>query len=336
MTTARDKIVQYLQETRAAEYALIDLLAAHIAITPEGDYRQMLESQLQRSRERERKLSDRLAELGERHALRSVGLGAALVVGGQAVALAAVPWQLLRGPGGEEKLLKSARDACAVVALLVADYRVLERAAGAVGDEATARLAAKLRAGTDQMLSAFFDALDGLADAVVSAEVKGQPVYRISRIGAVQMLRLPQLRESMYRLRHEVADAVRQARRGVTRLEAEIRTAPPSEAELPIPDYVALPVEEIRARLPHLSQAELATVEAYERKTRNRASILDALATLRGQEPWPGYDEMNVTEIRSRLREASPGKIREVLDYERRHKSRSTVLNAPEAQAGVR
>ncbi|MCX9193778.1 hypothetical protein C3Y87_20840 [Carbonactinospora thermoautotrophica] len=333
MTTARDKVVQYLQETRAAEYTLIDLLAVHIAITPKSDYRQMLESQLQRSRERGRRLSKRLEELGEHRTLRYISFGVARVVGGQAVALAAVSLQLLRGPGGEEKLLKNARDACAAAALLVADYRALEQVAHTVGDKATAKLAAELRGETEQMLSECFDALDELAEGVISAEVKGQPVYRISRIGAVQMLRLPQLRENIYRLSHEAADAVRQARRGVMRLEAETRTA--AEAEPPIPDYDALPIDEIRDRLPQLSQAELATIEAYERKTRNRASILKAVDNLRGNEPWPGYDEMNVTEIRSRLREANPDKIREVLDYERRHKNRSTILNAPEAQVGV-
>ncbi len=252
--------------------------------------------------------------------------------------MATMPMQLLRGPGGEERLLKSARDLCAAVAVLAADYRSLERLAHAVGDDATANLSAELRAESEQCLSECFEALDGLAEAVVSAEIRGEPVYRISRIGAVQMLRLPRLREGMYRLREQTADALHQARRGVTRVEEELRTTPPGptvRATLPIADYDTLPVDEIRQRLAPLSQAELATIETYERQTRDRAPILEAINDLRGKEPWPGYDELNVSEIRARLRQADSDQVRKVLDYERSHKQRSSILNAPEAHVAV-
>ncbi|GAA0707005.1 hypothetical protein GCM10010199_01170 [Dactylosporangium roseum] len=36
MATVRDKVVQYLQDARAAEYALTTMLAVNIAVTPEG------------------------------------------------------------------------------------------------------------------------------------------------------------------------------------------------------------------------------------------------------------------------------------------------------------
>jgi hypothetical protein len=325
MATARDNVIQYLQDARAAEYALITILAANMAITPEGDYRRQLESQRRRSREREYRVSERLSALGARRSLRHLSLDAARVTGGQTVALATMPLQLMRGPGGEERLLKNARDLCAAAAVLAADYRALEQIAHASRDEITAKLAADLRAESEDILSECFTALDRLADAVVTGEVQGEQVYQIGRIGAVQMLRLPQLRESMSRLRDEAADVLRFAQRGAMRLEA--RTV--------IPDYDSLSVEQICDRLTRLSQAELATIEAYERATRNRAAVLEAIRDLHGREPWPGYDEMNVTEIRARLREANHNRIRAVLDYEQGHKNRSSILNAPEARVGA-
>jgi hypothetical protein len=227
----------------------------------------------------------------------------------------------VRGPGGEERLLKNARDLCAAAAVLAANYRALEQVAHAGRDELSAKLAVDLRAESDDVLSECFPVLDRLAAPVITGEVGGEPAYQLRRIGAVQMLRLPQLRESMYRLRGEAAGALRQGRRGAMRMEA--RTL--------IPDYQTLSAEEIRDRLTRLTQAELATIEAYERTTRNRVAVLEAIAELRGREPWPGYDDMNVTEIRGRLRDADPGQLGAVLDYERAHRNRASILDAPEA-----
>jgi hypothetical protein len=136
------------------------------------------------------------------------------------------------------------------------------------------------------------------------------------------MLRLPQLRERLFRLRDEAADILRFARRGAIRLEVQTI----------IPDYDSLSVEQIRERLARLPQAELATVEAYERATRNRTPVLEAIRDLHGREPWPGYDEMNIAEVRSRMHGSDLDRIRAVLDYERSHRGRSSILNAPEAQ----
>jgi len=325
MATARDKVVQYLQDARAAEYAFTTLLAANIAVTPEGEYRRRLESQRQRSRQREYRLSDRLGELGARRSLGNISIDAARVVGVQTLAVATVPLQLIRASSGEERLLKNARDLCAAAAVLAADYRALEEIAHAGRDEVTAKLAVDLRAESDDVLSECFAALDPLADAVITGEVRGERAYDVGRTGAAQLLGVPQLRENLYRLREEAADVLRSARRGAMRLEA--RTI--------IPDYDNLSVEEIRNRLPRLSQAEQATIEAYERTTRNRTEILEALQDLRGKEPWPGYDEMSVNDIRSRFADSDSDQVRAVLEYERGHKGRSSILNASEAHAKV-
>ncbi|MER7283383.1 hypothetical protein ABT369_54065 [Dactylosporangium sp. NPDC000244] len=325
MATVREKVVQYLQDARAAEYALTTMLAVNIAVTPEGDYRRRLESQRQRSRERVSRVSDRLGELGVRRSIRHLGMDIARVTGGQAVALATVPVQLLRGPGGEERVLKNARDLCAATGVLDANYRALAQIAHTCRDERTAKLAVDLQAQSEEMLSECYASLDRLAEAVVFAEVEGEPVYQIGRIGAVQMLGLPQLRESMHRLRDGAADVLQFARREAVR----------QGARSVIPDYDNLSVEQIRDWLTRLSQLELATVEAYERVTLNRIPILETIQKLHGAEPWPEYDRMNVGEIRARLREVDEDQIRAVLDYERGHKDRSSILNAPEVQVAV-
>ncbi|GAA0706998.1 hypothetical protein Drose_16175 [Dactylosporangium roseum] len=267
-------------------------------------------------------MSDRLSELGARRSIRHLGMDVVRVTGGQAVALVTVPVQLLRGPGGEERVLKNARDLCAATAVVDANYRALAQITRTCRDKITEKLAVDLQAESEEMLSECYASLDRLAEAVISEEVDGEPVYQIGRIGAVQMLRLPQLGESLHRLRDEAADVLRFARRGAVR----------QEAQSIIPDYDNLSVEQIRDRLARLSQSELSTVEAYEAATLDRVPVLEAIQELHGAEPWPGYDRMNVGEIRARLREVDEGQIRAVLDYERGHKDRASIPNAPEVQ----
>ena len=74
------------------------------------------------------------------------------------------------------------------------------------------------------------------------------------------------------------------------------------ERDLPIARYDSLNADEIIGRLAELSQIDLAKVDAYERKNDNRATILTRISTLRGNEPWAGYDEQHVAEIQHRAR----------------------------------
>jgi len=57
---------------------------------------------------------------------------------GQTMALSKTPFDFLRGSGGEEKVLKNAKDACASEALEIATYTAIERLARSIGDEETA------------------------------------------------------------------------------------------------------------------------------------------------------------------------------------------------------
>ena len=71
----------------------------------------------------------------------------------QALALSKTPFDLLRGSGGEEKVLKNAKDTCATEALEIATYTALEHVAERVGDTKTAKLAASIRADEERMLA---------------------------------------------------------------------------------------------------------------------------------------------------------------------------------------
>jgi hypothetical protein len=111
-----------------------------------------------------------------------------------------------------------------------------------------------------------------------------------------------------------------------------LKGAAVAEDELPIPGYGELTAIEVTDRLPRLSQADLATIEGYERAHAGRSTILNKIAELRGSEPWPGYDSMNAEKIRARLREADADLTRQVLDYERRHQERPIVTTAAETR----
>ncbi len=98
--------------------------------------------------------------------------------------------------------------------------------------------------------------------------------------------------------------------------------------DLPINDYDKLTAAEITPKLGSLSQVDLARVDDYERKNANRSTVTDRITSLRTEEPWPGYDEQTVVEIRETLAAGDEALARKVHNYERRHKEREGVLDA--------
>src|SRR5918997_1258780 len=153
MTTSENaKIVQYLNEAHATEVALVRVLQEQIALTPRGRYRSALEKHLRETRTHADRVGERRRELeGGGNPIGTI-VGFAQDAVGQALALAKTPLDLVRGSGGEEKVLKNAKDACATEALEIATYTAIERLARSVGDEETAKLAASIRADEEKML----------------------------------------------------------------------------------------------------------------------------------------------------------------------------------------
>jgi ferritin-like metal-binding protein YciE len=334
MTDSRQKVVQYLEEARGSEVALVRELQAQIAMTPRGAYRSLLEKHLRETRSHADRLRGRLEELDHAsNPLEIVG-GVAQMVVGQVLALGRAPLALVRGGGGEEKVLKNAKDSCAAEALEIATYIALERLATDVDDERTAKLAASIREDEERMLERLRAELPKLTDAVVRAELHDDPSYDLGTIGAVDAVR--STAEDVKETAREVGDsakrATRQARKvpGVAQAEGEIKGMMASEDDLAITGYDDLTAEQINEKLGSLSQIDLARIDAYERRTQNRTTVLGRIDALRGDEPWPGYDEQNVSEITTVLREADEDLSEKVRAYEKAHKNRASVLKATE------
>ena len=126
-----------------------------------------------------------------------------------------------------------------------------------------------------------------------------------------------------------ISDSARQIP-GVAAAEGAISGALATEDDLPIADYDKQTAEDIAARLKGFSQRELRTIDAYERKRENRATITDRVAKLLGQQPWAGYDEQDVDAVASQLNTVDSDTAREVKRYERDHKDRAGVIEAAE------
>jgi hypothetical protein len=81
--------------------------------------------------------------------------------------------------------------------------------------------------------------------------------------------------------------AARQVRRvpGAKDAEGEIRGMGATEGDLPIARYDSLTATDVVRRLPKLSETQLAKIDAYERKHRNRKTVRGKIASLRGEQP---------------------------------------------------
>jgi ferritin-like metal-binding protein YciE len=333
---SQQKVVQYLSEARASEDALVRVLQAQIAMTPRGSYRSILETHLGETREHASRVAGRLKALdgGSNPLLAVLGFWEDVV--GQAVAFSKTPFDLLRGSGGEEKVLKNAKDACATEALELATYTAIERLASSVGDEETAKLAASILADEEKMMQRVLREIPKLTEAVVRAAVKGQPSYDVATTGAADAVREvgTAARDAARTTTAATKRTARQARKvpGVAQAEGEIKGALASEDDLAIPRYDELTAEDIIGRLTDLSQIDLAKIDAYERKHENRTTILSRITSLRGEEPWVGYDELTVAEVQAVLSEGEEDQARKTRSYERAHKNRVGVLNATERE----
>jgi ferritin-like metal-binding protein YciE len=321
----KQKIVQYLNEAHGSELALVRQLQAQIAMTPRGDYREGLESHLQETRRHAERLEDRLAELGQGGNPLQFGLSVVQSVVGQALALTKTPVDLVRGSGGEEKVLKNAKDSCAAEAQEIATYTALARLARVAGDSTTERLANSILRDEQRMFDRLLKELPRLTDDVARAEFDGKGSYDVTETGAADGLRAAG------------GKAKRTARRtrrvpGVARAEGTVKGAVASESDLAIPNYDSLSADEVLDKLSVLSQIDLARVDAYERKNQNRSTVTGRIDSLRGDEPWPGYDELSVDEVRAALSEGDEQQIKDVRAYERGHKNRAGVLGATERQ----
>lgn len=284
MTSGQDKLIDELQDALATELTLAQTLRAQIGLAPRGTYRRALEHHLRETHDHAEWVGSRLEELGVDRNPAHVIQGVAKAVSMPVIGLAKTPFDLVRGSSPEEKLLKNARDGCAAEAFEAASYQGIERMANEVGDAETARLAAAICQQEEQALASLQQELPKLAQNVIEAEVRGRQRFDLSTTGAADAFR--RLSESARQVIQRTAaqteraaqQAERQARasaktaRAVT--EGGARGIVAQESDLPIANYDALSANDVVERMSGLSQQQLATIAAYERKNRNRRTVL--------------------------------------------------------------
>ena len=332
----KQKLVQYLNEAHGSELALVRQLQAQIAMTPRGSYRDALETHLDETRRHAERLERRLSQVGRGSNPLQVGLGAVQSVIGQALALTKTPLDLVRGSGGEEKVLKNAKDSCAAEAQEIATYTALARLARTAGDATTESLAKSVLRDEQKMLDRLLREIPRLTDAVAGAEFDGEGSYDVGETGAADAVREVS-RTAKRTARKGAGQAKRSARQarkvpGVARAEGTVKGAVASESDLAIANYDSLSADEVQDKLSELSQIDLAKVNAYERKNQNRSTVTGRIDSLQADEPWPGYDELGVDEVRAVLSEGDDTRVKAVRSYERKHKNRAGVLQATERE----
>jgi ferritin-like metal-binding protein YciE len=336
MNSDQQKVIQYLGEAHAHEQTLTRELQAQIAMTPRGSYRTILETHLDETCRHADRIQRRLRMLGQNGNVVTAVVGVVESVVGQALAIGRAPIELVRGSGGEEKVLKNAKDACASEALEIATYTAIERLAEQVGDDETAKLAASIRADEERMLERVLKEIPKLTTAVVRADIRGNSSYDVTTTGAADAVREAGnvARETTRKAVSTAKRTTRQARKvpGVAQAEGQIKGAVASEEDLPIRNYDELTADDIVAKLADLSQIDLAKVDSYERKNQNRTTVLSRITSLRGDEPWPGYDELNASDVISAINDADDDRVQQVRNYERAHKNRVSVLKATERE----
>jgi ferritin-like metal-binding protein YciE len=336
LSNQQQKIVQYLNEAHGMELALVRQLQAQIAMTPSGQYRDGLESHLEETRRHADRIERRLGELDQGTNPLQAGLGLVQTVIGQALALTKTPVDMIRGSGGEEKVLKNAKDSCAAEAQEIATYTALARLAQAADDGKTQRLATSVLGDEQRMLDRLLKEIPRLTDAVARAEFDGDGSYDVTETGAADAVR--EVGKTANRTARKGAGqakrTARQARKvpGVARAEGTAKGAVASASDLAIANYDSLSADEVQAKLSDLSQVDLAKVNAYERKNQNRSTITSRIDSLQAAEPWPGYDELGVDEVRAVVAEGDETRMKAVRSYERKHKNRAGVLQVTERE----
>jgi ferritin-like metal-binding protein YciE len=289
LTPSEEKVLQYLNEARASELALVSALRTHLAMAPSGSYRGVLERHLEETKAHARRVQARIAELGAHRSPMRLGVGLAQAVMGQAVALVKGPLDLVRGYSLEEKLLKNAKDDYAAEAHEIATYLALERLADEVGDATTAALAREIRGDEERMLARLGEEIPGLVEAMARAELARDPSLDATRADGEPARRPTAATENEPApAPPPAADASVGASPGAPASSAATPDMPPApfpvasgESDLPIEGYGGLRVADLLPRLAGLSPEDLDRVEEYERGHRARSTVLARISALR-------------------------------------------------------
>jgi ferritin-like metal-binding protein YciE len=158
------KLVQYLSEAYGKERELETALQAHIAMTTKAPYKKRLQQHLRETKAHAKTLERRIKKLGG-------GTQRTQTLVGKAMAAAKGPMHVVRGAGGEEKMLKNAKTEYFNEHEEIATYLAIETLAEKVGDRETAKLAKGIRREEERMAKFLEGQIKALTGAVVAEEV---------------------------------------------------------------------------------------------------------------------------------------------------------------------
>ena len=144
-------------------------------------------------------------------------------------------------------MLKNAKDTCATEALEIATDTAIEELAKRTGDDTTAKLAREIRQDEERMLATVQGELPALVEAVVGAELQGDPTYDVSKTGAAEAVKTKPRKVAK-------KAGVKEPCRGGTRAT----------------------VEDIRKRLQSNNGDLAKTVRRHERAHKDRKTVIEA------------------------------------------------------------
>jgi hypothetical protein len=98
--------------------------------------------------------------------------------------------------------------------------------------------------------------------------------------------------------------------------------------ELPIDNYDKLSVQEAASKVQRLSGHDLEIVEAHERDHKNRATIIKVIDAKENKHVPDDYHELKAGELIEQLDNMSKTQLEELRDFEKKHMSRQSVLQA--------
>jgi hypothetical protein len=112
------------------------------------------------------------------------------------------------------------------------------------------------------------------------------------------------------------------------RVSARGSSADGPEAAVSDSGYDRLGTRQVVEGLHNRSQVDLEAVEAYERSHLNRPPVLDKLRYMRGPEPFPGYDALDMDAVLAAIQDVDLATIKKVRSYERKFANRAAILEA--------
>jgi len=111
------------------------------------------------------------------------------------------------------------------------------------------------------------------------------------------------------------------------------RQEPVDAPVLPMARYDKLSAAQVCSHLNGLPATDLIKLGHHERTNQNRVVVLADIDALLGNEPWPGYDGLDVDGVRFGLDGAARDRYVKVLAYELAHQNRAGVVLAAQQKS---